>query len=298
MPDETKKYINLPALHKFMLGDIEVMVLSDGTATVPTEKLMLNAKPGEVASLMQDAYVALDYEASINTFLFKCAGKLILIDTGAGELMGPSAGHLFSSLEAAGFSPDDIDIVMLTHIHSDHSGGLIADGKPAFKNAVLYVSRHDFEFWLSEEQMRSAKPERQQSFRNAVAKVKPWADTGMIRTFNFDQEFLPGLRSWAQPGHTPGHTYFVLESRGSKLVFCGDIVHVAEIQLPNPEIAITLDVDPVAAVSKRKEFLSIASAEGFWLAADHISFPGIGHVRQSGNGYRWIPVPFSVRSEN
>ena len=297
MSKDTTGYINLPAFHEFLLGDIKIIALSDGTAAVPTEKLMLYAEPGEVAALMKAGFVAVDYEASINAFLFRLAEKLILIDTGAGDLMGPASGHLLSSLEAAGFSPDEVDAVVLTHIHADHSGGLITDGRPAFKNATLYVSQADFDYWLSEEQMLAVKPERQQSFRNAVAKVKPWSDAGMVQTFTGDQELFPGLTSWAQPGHTPGHTYYMLESKGNILVFCGDIVHVAEIQLSNPAIAITLDVDPDAAVIQRKAFLAEAEAGGFWLAADHISFPGIGHIRQAGEGYSWIPAAFSVRQD-
>jgi len=291
------EFSNLPGFYRFFLGDLEIVVLSDGTATVYTEKMMLNATSGEVSYYLRESYAEADYEASINAFLFRSGGQLILIDTGAGDLMGPTAGHLTESLRAAGYEPGDIDVVLLTHIHGDHSGGLMDNGALAFPNATLYVNQRDFDYWLSEEQMNGVPPARQQSFRNAKAKVGPWKEAGRVKTFLEDLELIPGVFSWAQPGHTPGHTYFTIKNGRHKIVFCADIVHVAEIQLANPDIAITLDVDPQAAVIKRKEFLKLAAEEGFWLAADHISFPGIGHVRPRGNGYFWIPNKFSVRAE-
>jgi glyoxylase-like metal-dependent hydrolase (beta-lactamase superfamily II) len=286
--------INLPAFYHFFLGDIRLTALLDGTATVHTDKMMLFAEPGEVSALLEEHYAGTLYEASINAFIFEIANKKILIDTGAGDLMGPTAGHLLQSLKAAGFEPGDIDILLLTHIHGDHSGGLLHHGELAYPNAELHVSQFDFDYWLSEEEMLKVKPERQQSFRNAVNKVGPWAKAGKVKTFNTDRELFPGLTTWAQPGHTPGHTYYVLESLGNKLVFCADIVHVAEIQLSNPDIAIILDVDPEASVLKRREFLAKAAKERFWIAADHISFPGIGHVKAEGKGYTFIPAKYSV----
>ncbi|KRT17795.1 hypothetical protein ASU31_00405 [Pedobacter ginsenosidimutans] len=286
--------LNIPAFYQFRLGNLEIIALSDGTVKIPTDKIMLFAQSGETEALLHAAFAKTDYEASINSFLVKLGEKLIIIDTGAGDLMGPGSGHLLESLNAAGYTSEDIDVVLLTHIHGDHSGGLVIDGQLAFPNATLYVNQNDFDYWLSEEQMNRVKPERQKSFRNAMAKVGPWADAGKVKTFTKDEELFPGLFSWAQPGHTLGHTYFVITSGSEKLVVCADIVHVAPIQLANPEIAITLDVDPEAAVIKRKEVLKIAADERFWLAANHISFPGFGHVIKAGAGYQWVSADYST----
>ena len=285
---------NIPLFYHFRLGDLVITSLSDGTTPVDTSAVMLNAGPGEVDRLLSDSFVNSDYEISINAFIFSLEGKLILVDTGAGDLMGPTAGHLQKSLNAAGFQAEDVQLVLLTHIHGDHSGGLLLNDEPAFPNAELLVSQFDLDYWLSEDEMNKIKPERRQSFRNAVKKLTPWLKAGKVRPFNQDHEILHGLHSLAQPGHTPGHTYYVVESKGEKLVFCADIVHVAEIQLANPEIALIMDVDPQASAKLRRKFLESAVGERFWMAADHINFPGIGHISKLENGFRWIPASYSV----
>jgi glyoxylase-like metal-dependent hydrolase (beta-lactamase superfamily II) len=115
---------------------------------------------------------------------------------------------------------------------------------------------------------------------------------GRVKTFSGETALFPGIRAIPAPGHTPGHSFYALESRGEKLVFWGDLLHVADVQLPRPGVGIAFDVDPKAAIATRKRALAEATRRRYWVAGDHVSFPGVGHVQVDGKGYRWIPMPY------
>lgn len=122
--------------------------------------------------------------------------------------------------------------------------------------------------------------------------MKPYVDSGRVTTFSGATQLFPGIRSIPSPGHTPGHSFYALESKGEKLVFWGDLLHVAEVQLPNPGVTIVFDVDPAAAAAQRKHAFADALKGRYWVAGDHVAFPGVGHLRADGDGYRWVPMPY------
>jgi glyoxylase-like metal-dependent hydrolase (beta-lactamase superfamily II) len=281
-----------PGFYRFRLGAFRITVLSDGTA--PRDLPQLMSKPGEVRRAFAAAHQALPTEISINCFLVDTGEKRILVDTGAGELFGPIAGQLVTNLRAANYHPEDIDIILLTHIHGDHSGGLSVGGKRVFPNATVFVDRRDADYWLNEMNEANAIPSRKRSFVQARETVGPYLQAERLKTFDGSKELFPGIRSILEHGHTPGLTGYLFESQGHAILLWGDVVHSVETQLRDPTITIEYDVDPREAIVSRKKILSEAAKRGYLIGAAHISFPGIGHIRTEKVGFSWVPAPYSV----
>ena len=284
--------------YRMKVGDFEIIALSDGTVPLPVFDLLTNIKPVEIERLLSDAYVKAPLDASVNAFLIKPPGnanKLIMVDAGSGELYGPTLNKLVAGLKAVGYEPEQITDILLTHIHTDHSGGLMDGDRMVFPNAVVHADKREVEYWLTPANRDKSKGDKEQLirlFREAAAKVKPYLDAGKVKIFDGDTQLFPGIRSIAAPGHTPGHSFYALESKGEKIVFWGDIMHVAEVQFPNPAVTIMFDSDPNAAAAQRKKAFADAEKNGYWIAPAHISFPGIGHLRAEGSGYKWIPISY------
>lgn len=280
------------------VGDFEVIALSDGTVPLPVFDLLTNVKPVEIERLLSDAFVKAPLDASVNAFLIKPAGntnKLIMVDAGSGELYGPTLNKLIASLKAIGYEPEQITDILLTHIHTDHSGGLMDGTRMVFPNAVVHADKREVDYWLNPANRDKSKGNKEQLvrlFSEAAAKVKPYFDAGKVKAFDGDAQLFPGIRSIATPGHTPGHSFYAVESKGEKIVFFGDIMHVAEVQFPNPAVTIMFDSDSKAAAAQRKKAFADAAKNGYWVAPAHVSFPGIGHLRADGSGYKWIPIAY------
>lgn len=282
-----------PGFHRLVLGDFVVTALLDGTVSGVDQKLT-GIDRARVEMLLAEACVPRPTETSINTFLIHTGSHRVLVDTGAGALMGPRAGRLLSNLRAAGHAPEDIDTVLLTHIHTDHSGGLSAGGARVFPNAVVRVDRLEADFWLNPAQAERAGAEQKKRFQWARDAVGPYQAAGRFEPFEGDTEVLPGIRALAARGHTPGHCFYAVESQGQKLVIWGDLVHVEAVQLAVPSATVEFDRDPPAAAARRAKAFAEAASQGYWVAAEHLSFPGIGHLRAQADGYRWWPLPYSL----
>jgi glyoxylase-like metal-dependent hydrolase (beta-lactamase superfamily II) len=278
--------------YHFKIGDVEVAALSDGTLPIPTLKLLTNAKPGEVASRLADAYQTTDVDASVNAYLIRAGDRLVLMDAGTGELYGPTLNKLEASLKGVGVTPDQITDILITHIHTDHTGGLMDGKRMVFPNATVHIEQKEVAYWLNAQNRAKAPEAAKKYFDEASAKVQPYVDAGRVSTFAGATEVLPGIKAIPAPGHTPGHTFYSLESKGQKLVFWGDLVHVADVQMPDPAVTIVFDVDPAAAAATRKKAFADAADGRYWVAADHISFPGVGHLSRDGEGYRWVPMTY------
>jgi glyoxylase-like metal-dependent hydrolase (beta-lactamase superfamily II) len=284
-----------PGFYRMMLGDFEITAISDGTLTIPLDKLLTNTTPEVSQAVLARNSLTPLYEVSINAFLINTGTRLLLIDTGAGHLFGPKAGgRLVSNLRAAGYKPEDIDAVLLTHIHADHSGGLTIDGKAVFPNAQIYVDKHEVDFWLIKADRAGAEARHKHSFAEAAAAFAPYLASGKLRSFDNGTEIFPGIRPLATPGHTPGHSCYVVESSGQKMQIWGDLVHAEEVQFPLPEVTILFDIDAPAAAKQRIKAFADAAEQGYWVAAAHIPFPGIGHVRSDGKAYVWVPADYSL----
>ncbi|MBD1889870.1 MBL fold metallo-hydrolase [Coleofasciculus sp. FACHB-SPT9] len=284
----------VPGVYQFKLGDFTITALSDGTVPLDLHPILTNTNQAEIDRLLHQSFLKNPVEASINVFLIDTGDKQVLVDTGSGELFGELGGKLPRSLQAAGYTADEIDIVLITHIHTDHSGGLVVGGQPMFPAATIYVAKPDIDFWLNPANAKRS-PDYQRYFNEAVKIVKPYLDMGKLKPFSGETVILPGITARPTPGHTPGHSFFLVESQGESIEFWGDIVHVASVQFPKPEITIDFDVDPNAAAAQRAKQFADAERSRRLVAAAHVSFPGIGHIRADNQGYAWVPVDYRWR---
>lgn len=283
-----------PGYYRMMLGDFEITALSDGTASLPVEKLLTRTTAAKVKKALARSYLKDPVETSVNGFLVNTGSKLVLIDTGAANLFGPTLGNLVANLKAAGYDPSQVDEIYITHMHPDHVGGLMAGDKLAFPNAVVRADKRDADFWLSQANMDKAPKEEKGMFQGAKASLEPYIAAGKFKPFSGDTELVPGIRAVATPGHTPGHTSYIVESKGETMEVMGDLVHVAAVQFPDPSVTIKFDTDSKAAAVQRKKAFAEIAKKGWWAAAAHVAFPGIGHIRSQFRGYAWIPANYSV----
>ena len=281
-----------PGYFRMMLGDFEITPLSDGTVDLPVDQL-LTQKADRTKAALSKAFLKTPLETSDNAFLVHTGSKLILIDTGAGVLFGPTLGKLLANMKAAGYAPEQVDEVYLTHMHSDHLGGLLVQSKMAFPNATVRAAKREADHWLSQANMDKAPADAKGSFKNAMAALDPYMKAGKFKTFDGDVEVSPGIRAQGGHGHTPGHTTFVVESRGQKMVVIGDLIHVAAVQFEDPAVTIGFDGDQKAAAAARKKLFDAAAKDGALIGGAHLQFPGLGHLRTEGKGYRFIPVNYT-----
>ena len=264
-------------IFKYQLGDYEVFLLSDGQQT-GNSSILLDAAPQ-----MQEKYIPQGtFSNAYNTFLIKAPGRNILIDAGVGA-------KLFENLKAIDLTPEQIDILLLTHLHGDHIGGMMKNGEKIFNRADIYISQPERDYWMSDEEMLK-KPENQRDgFKQAQAVIKAYESQINYFNPNLTEEkteiLLPGFTPIAAYGHTPGHTMYMVESNDQKLLVWGDLTHAMAIQMPCPEVAVTYDTDKLQAVESRKRVLKYVSKNKIPVAGMHIAFPAIGSVKADGNGY-------------
>ena len=181
----------VPGYYRMMLGDFEITALSDGTGKLPMRDLLTNIKPAQFDSAIAKAYLINPVETSVNGFLVNTGEKLVLIDTGAAGLFGPTLGNLLANLKAAGYQPEQVDEIYVTHMHADHVGGLMAGDKPAFPNAIVRAEKHDADFWLSEANLAKAPDADKGFFKGAMASVNPYAQAGKFKSFEGNTDLEP-----------------------------------------------------------------------------------------------------------
>ena len=283
-----------PGFYRMMLGDFEIVALSDGTVNLDVRKLLTNTTPKKVDALLMRSFLADPVETSVTGFLINTGTKLILIDTGAGNLFGPTLGNLGNNLKAAGYRPDQVDEIYITHMHADHVGGLMAGGERAFPNAIVRADKRDADFWLSQANLDAAPEGAKDFFKGAMASINPYIAAGKFQTFDGGGELAAGVKAVSTYGHTKGHTIYLVESKGQKLAVLGDLMHVAAVQFVNPSVTIEFDTDSKMAAIQRKKIYAEGAKGRYWIAVAHLPFPGIGHIRPEGQGYVYVPANYSV----
>ena len=279
-----------------MVGDFEVTAISDGTVKLPMLKLMNNQPPEKIAEALKRGFLKEMVETSVNTYLINTGSKLVLIDTGAAGLFGPTLGNLVNNLKAAGYKPEQVDEIYITHMHPDHVGGLMAEGGIAFPNATLRIDKRDVDFWLSDANMAAAPDGNKGFFQGAMASVKPYVVAGKLKPFDGNTELVPGIRAVSTYGHTPGHANYLVESKGEKLMLWGDLMHLAAVQFDDPSATIAFDSDNSAAQQQRMKAFEDAAKGGYLVGITHVAFPGLGNLRSAANGkgYVWVPLNYSL----
>jgi glyoxylase-like metal-dependent hydrolase (beta-lactamase superfamily II) len=287
-----------PGYYRMMLGDFEITALNDGTVMLPMDKLLSHGNAPKVQKAFADAFLKPPIETSFNGFLINTGDKLVLVDTGAGKLFGPTLGGLLDSLKAAGYQPEQVDEVYITHFHPDHVGGLMANGQRVFPNAMLRADRREAAQWLTQAHMDAAPEDSKGFFKGAMDSVNPYVAAGKFSPFDGDTELVPGVRAKASYGHTSGHTTYIVESKGQQLALLGDLMHAAAVQFPDPLVTIAFDTDFKAASAERRIAFADAAKKGYWIAGAHLSFPGIGHLRASGSGYVFVPANYTSLKNN
>lgn len=283
-----------PGYYRIQLGDFEVTALNDGTVDLAVDKI-LHQPAAKTKLALNKSFLNVPLETSVNGYLVNTGSKLVLIDTGASNLFGPTLGKLADNLKAAGYQPEQVDEIYITHLHGDHVGGVARDGKVLFPNAVLRADKHDTDFWLSKVNMEKAPADMKGFFQGAMASVAPYSEAGKLNPFDGDTELVPGVKAVTSYGHTPGHIKYVIESKGQKLVLLGDLLHVQAVQFDDPSVTIAFDTDSKKALLQRKAAFAEAAKQGYLVGAAHLQFPGIGHVRAQGkNAYQFVPVNYTV----
>lgn len=281
-------------IYRSKVGDIQITAIADGYLDLDLVQLFPIAKqsPQTTAKLLAAARTTNPVKTFVNTYVVNTGSKLILIDTGTGNAMGPSLGALQKNLAAAGFKPEDIDLVLLTHLHPDHVNGLpTADGKVAFPNAEVAVSELDYKFWLDEGIASRAPSDMQGFFKLARDAMKLYGDR--VKRFTAPTEVSPGVQALPAPGHTIGHTMYRISSGKDQLLIWGDIVHVQALQFARPGASLAFDSDQAQAAATRKRVFDMSAKDGVMVAGMHLSFPGLGYVERGAGGYAYAPAQFA-----
>jgi glyoxylase-like metal-dependent hydrolase (beta-lactamase superfamily II) len=284
-----------PGFYRLKVGDLEATALYDGTGVFDPHWLngTKAAMDGVVKAQHEDPHML---DTSDTGFLVNTGKQLILVDAGAGAWWGGGAfGRLTGSLRSAGYTPEEVDIVLVTHLHSDHIGGLTTQhGERVFPNADVYVAKAESDFWLSAEIAAKAPKDAQPFFQSAQAIAAPYIEAGKWHTFSGSERIIDGMQLVPLPGHTPGHTGYEFSSNRQRILFWGDIVHAQRVQLQDPEITAIFDINQTAAAATRHQLLSKLVREDVLIAVPHSSFfPPLGRLRKEGSGYSWVPVVFT-----
>jgi len=285
----------VPGFYRMALGDFVVTALYDGYVDLDPS-ILSGASAQDIQALLAAMFVPVDpgMQTAVNGYVVQNSKQVVLVDTGAGPCLGPTAGGLAGNLRAAGFQPEQVDAVLLTHLHPDHACGLLTpEGAALFPNADVYAARAEADFWLNTTVAAQAPADIQPMFKMSRDAATPYQATGKFLTYQPGDALLPGVQAVSTPGHTPGHTSYLFTSGRQNLLVWGDIVHSHAVQFARPAVAIEFDVDSAQAIASRKKIFAEAVRGQLWVAGAHLPFPGLGHVRADGQAYAWVPAEYA-----
>jgi glyoxylase-like metal-dependent hydrolase (beta-lactamase superfamily II) len=278
-----------PYFYRFKFGDAEATIVSDGTLPLGDPHTNFTGlSPQEMDKQLTENFLpTANAVLEQNVLILNTGDGLILFDTGMGglQLFGPTTGKLLKTMKQAGIDPKDIDAVVMSHAHVDHCGGCVGDdGKSNFPNAQFYLSQADFDFWTDETKVAK---EFKAFLDTARKNLLPIRDRLVF--IKDGQEFLPGITALAAPGHTVGHTIFMIANGGKQLCYIGDLAHHPVLLLEKPLTQFAYDTDPKQSAQTRVKMLTMLSEQRIPILAYHFAWPGIGHVAKQAEGFRYYP---------
>jgi glyoxylase-like metal-dependent hydrolase (beta-lactamase superfamily II) len=288
-PDEL-----VPSRYALRIGEIDVLVVSDGVLPLPTAMLAHNIDPAVRAAWLKDMFLPPDaFDWALNVVVVRSGDQTILVDAGLGsdpDLHLPRAGQLIKRLEAAGIDLASVTDVVLTHMHMDHVGGLLVDGvkdrlRPDLR---IHVAAAEVQFWEAPDFSHVSMPPGFPDALRSAAKHFVKEYRGQLRTFEEEHEVAPGVVVRRTGGHTPGHSVVRVASGGEGLTFAGDLVFTVGFE--HPEWYNGFEHDPEEAARVRVGLLRELAATGELLVATHLPFPSIGRVAVTGDTFRWVPT--------
>lgn len=290
------KGTQVPGWYRMRLGKFEVTILSDGSYDLPTNLMASNRPREEVTALLEANFLPTQTRTShVNIPLINTGSELILVDVGGGPNWMPTAGRLTDNLRAAGYEPEDVDKVVLTHGHPDHIWGLIDEFEeaPRFPNATYYIAESEWSFWTTDE----AETKLAEAFKGFAVGARKHLPPLAEKTTRLKPgaEIAPGIVTIATPGHTPGHMSLVVNSGGETLIVSADCVTHPYISFEHPGWWPRTDLDQQTAEASRRKLLDMAATDKAMMLVYHISFPGLGHVARAGDAYRWVPAMWKWR---
>ncbi len=280
-----------PETNRFKLGNFEILVVKDGArpSGKPNETFGTNQSADAVGELLDKNFLPKDqFVNSFSPALINTGSDLVLFDTGFGE-SGREAGNgrLLEGLAAAGYKPEDVTVVVLTHMHGDHIGGLMEKGAPAFPKARYVMGQAEYDFWTDAKRVGTPAEGGQ---KGVLANVKPLAEKA---TFIGDgATVVPGITSVAAFGHSPGHMIFRVESEGKQLVLTADTANHFVLSLQRPEWEVKFDMDKAAAAASRKKVFDMIATDRLPFLGYHMPFPAVGYAEKQDVGYRFVPKSY------
>src|SRR6476620_1692651 len=284
----------VPYFYRFKLGTAEATIVSDGPLPLgDPHKNFLGLSPAEMDKQLTDNFLPLDNALlEQNILVLNTGDRMVLFDTGMGglKIFGPTTGKMMATLKQAGIDPKDIAAVVMSNAHIDHCGGCMADDATRnFPNSQYYISQADYDYWTDP----SKVPADFKVFLETAQKnLTPNRDR--IVFIKDGQEFLPGITAIAAPGHTVGHTIFMISSGNKQLCYIGDLTHHPVILMEKPLTEFAYDTDPKQSAQTRVKLLTMLAANKTPIVAYHFAWPGFGHVAKQGDGFRYFPQPMNM----
>ncbi|GAQ53208.1 MBL fold metallo-hydrolase [Streptomyces acidiscabies] len=283
----------VPSRYALKVGDIDVLMISDGVLPISPGTLATNAAAADLSAWLSDMFLSPEViDWPLNVAVVRSGGRTILVDSGLGtEFPGfPRAGQLATRLDAAGIDPASVTDVVLTHLHMDHIGGLLVEGLRGRLRTDLrvHLAAAEAEFWAAPDFSRTVMPEPVPDVLRTTASRFLDVYRGQLRPFEKEYEVAPGVLISRTSGHTPGHSVVRLESGGERLTFAGDAVF--QCGFDKPDWHNGFDHDPELSARVRTELLTELSATGGQLVASHLPFPSVCRVATAGNAFRFVPA--------
>lgn len=280
-----------PGFYRFKLGEFEITLVNDGAAQRPlAEGFVRNAPLAQVQQALASAFQPTEtLTIPFTVAVINTGARLVMIDSGNGEMGSPGTGRFRANFQAAGYAPEQVDTIILSHFHGDHINGIRArDGQAVFPNAELMVPEAEWAFWMDDGRMSEAPEAAQPAFQAVRRVFGPVAQA--VTPYAGEKELVTGITALPAHGHTPGHTAFVVVSGNERLLIWSDTTNKPELFVRNPGWHAMFDMDPVQAEATRRRMLDLAASERLRVAGYHFPFPATGFIAREGDRYAFIPA--------